>query len=115
MKSNRINSLKILSIGDFSSYGISNTCLHRNWALKNLANEFYEVNTSKSTSSLLFRIAFKLFNYGLPVRLPDSQNINEKIKEIINQSKNESFDIVWIDKGLIIKSSTLKYIKFRLS
>lgn len=27
--------MKILSVGGFDAYGISNTCLHRHWALEN--------------------------------------------------------------------------------
>ena len=98
--------MKILSVGDFS--GLSNTCLHRNWALKEIADEVDEVDTSTSHISMKYRIAYHLFLYGLPIHLPDEVNANDSIKFFVKTNK---YDIVWIDKGVIINPETLLFIK----
>lgn len=101
--------MKILSVGTMN--GISNTCLHRNWALEKIADHIDIVNTTLKPISLWYRIANRLFLYGVPVRLPDSSNANRKIKELV--SKNV-YDVVWIDKGTTISGNTLRYIKKQL-
>ena len=88
-------------------YGVSNTCLHRNWALKEVANVVDTINTSHPTT-LWYRVAHHLFLYGLSLRLPDLARANEKIREKVDTTK---YDIVWIDKGLTISPETLLYIK----
>lgn len=98
--------LKILSIGTFS--GLSNTCLHRHWALKKIANHVDEVNTTKRPISLSYKIVYRLFNYGLPISLPDNSKANWEIVEFVNQN---TYDVIWIDKGITINASTLGYIK----
>lgn len=98
---------KILSIGSFS--GISNTCLHRHWALKKISNSVVAINTSPNIkSSIWYRIAYHLFQYGLPIRLPENNSENEQIIEHI---KRTHYDIIWIDKGITIFPETLKFIK----
>lgn len=101
--------MKILSVGSLS--GISNTCLHRHLALKEIADHIDEVNTTVHPLSLWYRIAYHLFLYGLPIKLPENNNENEKIIDFVNKNK---YDIIWIDKGLTIKKQTLLYIKQRL-
>jgi spore maturation protein CgeB len=101
--------MKILSVGNMS--GLSNTCLHRHWALEKIADEIDVVNSSKKKSSKWFRIVYHLFQYGLPLRLPDRSRANIKIVEFINKSINKPYDIVWIDKGITINPNTLKHIK----
>ena len=98
--------MKILSVGSFS--GLSNTCLHRNWALKQIASHVDEINTSANKCSLWHRIAYHLFLYGLPIRQPQNNNENEKIKYYVDKNK---YDLVWIDKGTSIYPETLCYIK----
>ena len=98
--------MKILSVGTFN--GLSNTCLHRNWALERIADEIDIVNTSSTTSSLWQRIAYHLFLYGFSVKLPENNKENEYIKEFVD---NKKYDIVWIDKGITINPETLEYIK----
>lgn len=98
--------MRILSVGTFS--GLSNTCLHRHWALKKVADKVDEVNTSAEKTSLWFRIAYHLFLWGFPVRLPEKNEENEKIRKAIDLN---SYDVVWIDKGVTIFPETLKYIK----
>lgn len=73
--------MKILSIGSFS--GLSNTCLHRNWSLKKIANHVDEINTSVKKCTIWYRIAYHLFLYGLPIRLPQNNKENEKIKNML--------------------------------
>ena len=97
--------MKILSVGGMN--GLSNTCLHRHWALEKIADEIDVVNTSGFTS-LWYRIAHHLFLYGIPVRIPENRNENAQIIEKINSTY---YDIVWIDKGVTIFPETLQYIK----
>ncbi|MDA6071527.1 glycosyltransferase [Flavobacterium sp. AC] len=101
--------MKILSIGTMS--GLSNTCLHRHWALEKISDEIDVVNTRIKPISIWFRIAYRLFQYGLPIRLPDNSSANKKIKEFISKAVKSPYDIVWIDKGVTINSKTLRYIR----
>ena len=52
-----------------------------------------------------------MFLYGLPVRLPDDANANQKIKKYVGEN---DYDIVWIDKGVTINRETLLYIRQQL-
>lgn len=97
--------MKILSVGGMD--GLSNTCLHRHWALEKIADEIDVVNTSGFTS-LWYRIAYHLFLYGLPIRIPENRKENTQIIEKIEAAH---YDIVWIDKGVTIYPETLQYIK----
>ena len=97
--------VSILSIGGMD--GISNTCLHRHWALEKVAHHIDVVNTSIKYN-LWTRIANRLYLYGFPIRLPDLNEVNKKIRERINAC---TYDIVWIDKGIIVFPETLKEIK----
>lgn len=91
--------------------GLSNTCLHRHWALEKMADTIDKVNTRKEPFSIWYRIAHRLFQYGFPIRLPDNSNANNEIKELVSKSINDPYQIVWIDKGLTINPETLIYIK----
>lgn len=97
--------INILSVGGMN--GISNTCLHRHWALEKVAHHIDVVN-STIKYNLWTRIANRLFLYGLPIRLPDFNEVNKKIIERINAC---AYDIVWIDKGIIVFPETLREIK----
>lgn len=98
--------MRILSVGTFN--GLSNTCLLRHWALKKVTDIVDEVNTSATKPSIWFRIAYHLFLWDIPVRLPEKNGENSKIKKAIEQ---RFYDLVWIDKGTTICPETLKYIK----
>ena len=98
--------MRILYVGGMN--GLSNTCLHRNWALHKVANNVDEVNTSLNPTSFLTRICYHLFFWRLPIRIPENNKENEKIREMVQK---QHYDIVWIDKGHTIFASTLKYIK----
>lgn len=100
--------ISILSVGGMD--GISNTCLHRHWALEKVAHHIDVVN-STIKYNLWTRIANRLFLYGLPLRLPDLKKIN---KEIIKRITACDYDVIWIDKGIVVYPETLKEIK-RLS
>lgn len=98
--------MKILSVGAMS--GLSNTCLHRHWALEKVAEYIDVVNIPKKPASLWYKIANRLFQLGYPVRLPDSSYANKRIKKLVAENK---YDIVWIDKGIVINRETLQVIK----
>ena len=98
--------MKILSVGSFSR--ISNTSLHRNWALRKCASDFDQIDSDAAKISLKYRILHHLFLWGIPVRLPDESGVNQKI---ISYVGNKCYDVVWIDKGLTVAPETLKYIK----
>lgn len=101
--------MKVLSVGSFS--GLSNTCLHRNWALTEIADEVDLVNIREKRASWFYRVANRLFQKGLPVPLPDDSRANKKIREFVEKSADSPYDIVWIDKGLMINPDTLRKIK----
>lgn len=98
-------SINILSVGGIDNN--SGTSLHRHWALEKIADRIDGINTTTKIN-LWFRIAYHLFLYGLPVRLPDFNEVNKKIIEKINAC---AYDIVWIDKGIIVFPETLREIK----
>lgn len=97
--------MTILSVGSLN--GVSNTCVHRHWAIKNIAEEADSVNTYHALT-LWYRVAHHLFLYGLPQRLPDLAKVNKQIREKLDKKQ---YDIVWIDKGLTITPETLRFIK----
>ena len=89
------------------SYGISNTCLHRNWALKELA-EVDEVDSTLKHFEFIYRVFSYLFRKKI-VSIPFYyKSLNEKIKTKV---KEQHYDIIWIDKGIHVTENTLKYIK----
>jgi len=98
--------MRILSVGGMN--GISNTCVHRDWALHKVADEVDDINTQLNPTSLLTRICYHLFFWGLPVRIPENNNENEQIRSM---TQKKHYDIIWIDKGHTIFASTLKFIK----
>ena len=98
--------MKILSVGALS--GLSNTCLHRNWALHKIADHVDEVKTDVHPWSFWCKIRFHLFQLGLPVTIPDNNGENKTICSLVSQN---NYDIVWIDKGQTIFPETLQFIK----
>lgn len=99
--------MKILSIGGFSGLGESNTCLQRDKILQKYG-EVDHVDTTKVPFNLHYRICNKLFQWGLSVRLPDLQGTN---KEIVEKVKSNKYDLIWIDKGIIVNDKTFRDIK----
>ncbi|MDU1687536.1 MAG: glycosyltransferase, partial [Clostridium perfringens] len=88
--------------------GISNTCRFRNMALEEIADKVDVVNSEEKPISIWYKIAYHMFIRGLPIGLPDCSSANKKI---INFIKLNKYDIIWIDKGVTIKSRTLKKIR----
>lgn len=98
--------MRILSIGGMN--GLSNTCLHRHWALEKIADEIDVIDTY-SPSTLKYKIIHHINLYSpIKLNLPDPLHINKKI---IKQVQVKQYDLIWIDKGNIIYPSTLKTIK----
>lgn len=97
--------MKILSVGSFNNE--SATSFHRNCVLQKLG-EVDMINMFEKQVTFWYRIASKLFILGFPIPLPDISGSNQKIITLIKSNK---YDIIWIDKGIIINSSTLRVIK----
>ena len=100
--------MNILSVGGFDAYGISNTCLHRHWALEKCADYIDKVNTISKGYGLWNRVAYHLFQHHVPVRLPDSVGAN---RMILSKVLQHAFDVLWIDKGITIWPETLAEVK----
>lgn len=99
--------MHILSIGKFSSDGISNTCLHRTWALEKIG-DVQRIDSTLYHRILWYRVINRLFvHYNWSIRFHNGA-LN---REIIRQIVKNSYDIVWIDKGIFIEAETLKKIK----
>ncbi len=97
-------SLTILYVGPLF-YG--QTCLHRMQTLQKLGHTVTGINThteevKKKASTIMSRIRHKLF---FPA---DHAGMNETLVATVSAQR---FDIVWIDKGLIIWPSTLRKVK----
>lgn len=99
--------MKILSIGTFSTYGISNTCLHRNWALKEIA-DVDEIDSSLVRFEFLYRVLSFLFRKRIISISFNYISLNKKILKMVERNK---YDIIWIDKGIHIKAKTLQSIR----
>jgi hypothetical protein len=97
---------KLLSIGYFNCE--SNTSLHRHEALKSLISNVDSMAMDSKPVNLWYRIMYHLSYYKLPVCLPDICHVNEQILEKIS---SKDYDMIWIDKPVTIKPSTIKKIK----
>lgn len=98
--------MRVLSVG--SMKGSSNTCLHRHHALERVADHVDMVRTDERPYSFSQKVANRLFQSGLPISLPDISNINGQIRDLVSRNH---YDIVWIDKGLFVRRSTLEFVK----
>lgn len=99
--------MKILSIGGFSGLGESNTCFQRDKILQEYG-EVDHVDTTKVPYNLHYRICNRLFQWGFPIRLPDLQGTN---KEIVEKVRSNRYDLIWVDKGIIINEDTFRTIR----
>ncbi len=97
----------ILSVGGFTGLGESNTCTLRDKVLQDYANVDH-VDTTLVPYNLEYRIRNKLFRLGINVPLPDLSGANDLILKKIREYQ---YDIVWIDKGIVISDKTLSIIK----
>lgn len=101
--------LRILSIGGFSGLGESNTCTLRDKVLQTYGAVDH-VDTTEVPYNLRYRIRNKLFKLGLKVSLPDLSGANRKAAILLNANPGQ-YDVVWIDKGIVISKDTFKLIK----
>jgi len=101
-----MNHMRILFVGDLNEYGRS---FQRNETLKELGHNIYALSHvpvpffgGRDKPPLFSRILWK---FGLPY---DMTGINRKVrKEIATQH----FDLIWIENGVTVRPSTLRYIK----
>ncbi|MDE3741475.1 CgeB family protein [Maribacter polysaccharolyticus] len=98
--------MKILSVGWFGT--VSNTSLHRHWALEKCADHVDKVDAGIGKMGLSYRLAYHLFQKNIPIRVPDLSKANNRIKLLV---ENNTYDVIWIDKGVTINRSTLRFIK----
>lgn len=100
--------MRVLSIGDFKTYGESCTCRLRNMALKSIFNNNVDTVNSYFNYSFLNKVINYLFQKGISVSFFGVDAINYNI---INLVRKNRYDIVWVDKGISIKKETLLEIK----
>ncbi|KQS93226.1 glycosyltransferase [Chryseobacterium sp. Leaf394] len=100
--------MNILSIANFSGYNKSNTALHRHWALENLGTTD-AINTNFNYS-IINRIIKKLFKFGIKLPYASTKSFND---EIITKLNSKNYDVIWIDKGVAVRPSTLKMIRMK--
>lgn len=104
-----MRNLRILSIGGFSGLGESNTCTLRDKVLQTYGAVDH-VDTTGVPYNLHYRIRNKLFKLGLNISLPDLSDANRKAAILLNGNPGQ-YDIVWIDKGIVISKETFGLIK----
>lgn len=100
--------IKVLSIGGFSGLGDSNTCLLRNNVLRKICKHVDCIDTTEKPYNLRYRVLNKLFKIGFNCYLPDLGDYNKRILDKIQESQ---YDLIWIDKGIVIKESVFLIIK----
>lgn len=98
--------MKILSVGWFQK--VSNTSLHRHWALEKHATKIDKIEAGTGKTSLKYKLAYHLFQKGIPIALPDEAGANKKIKDLVLE---HHYDVLWIDKGVTIHKATLVFVK----
>lgn len=97
--------MRILYVGPLIP---GNTCLQRLQALKELGHSLTSINTAPSWSvknlrpPLYYRVINKIFGP------PDFARAN---KQILHWIRQDTFDILWLDKRLEIKPATLRKAK----
>lgn len=95
-----------LVIGNFTNYGVSNTCLHRLWVLEALTR------TERIDSTLpmksWYKVRHQFFLRGWPMATGMGRELNANILKAV---KKQSYRIIWIDKGVHVWASTLRKIR----
>jgi len=95
---------KILYVGAISP---GQTCYERMKAMQDLGHTVEGINTS-GRLSFLQRVIIKLTQIvGFS---PDLLGVNRAIKE---QIQSRPFDLLWVDKGTVVRTNTLRWIKQR--
>ena len=95
--------MKILFVGPLNE---GSTTIQRFRTMKELGYDVYRINTTNPKMSILKKI-FNKFFYLINIHY-DWTGVNSKIIEF---GKNQSFDYLWVEKGLKIRPFTLKEIK----
>ena len=97
---------KLLFIGDLNE---GTRSLMRLKKLEMLVKTVVKVSNTKvpfiagiDKPSLIYRIFHKL---GIPL---DTENVNSKVVKLVDSN---TFDIVWIEKSIMLKPSTLRHIR----
>lgn len=70
--------------------------------------DYVDVIDTSFPLTIWYRIAYHLFLCRIPVRLPDTKHVNITIRNYVTE---KLYDIIWIDKGLTITKSTMRFIK----
>ncbi len=107
--------LKILYVGRL---GPGETCLQRMIALEDLGHDVTGINAAIANTALWWRlkklpgqISYRLFRMGWgPFPLFDVESVNKDIRCAI---RDETWDVLWIDKGLTVYPGTLRQVKRR--
>ncbi|UAJ14216.1 CgeB family protein [Aquirufa lenticrescens] len=94
----------LLYIGPLNKNG---TCYQRSIAFEKIFSNVEKIDTYlyKSSFFYYFNVLLNKFNVWL-----DFVGVNNSILSV-----NKKYDLIWIDKGLIIKDSSLKYLKERFA
>lgn len=97
-------SKKILYIGAISP---GQTCYERMKALQALGHTVDGINTVVRLNLLQRVIAKLAYVAGFS---PDFRGVNKAIKK---QVKSKQFDLIWVDKGTVVRANVLRWIKQR--
>ena len=102
--------LSILYVGDMTAGGTSR---QRYCALEQLGHKVWpatlRARAKRSLPAILSRIAFKLFKLGVPYLGPfDLAGTNRQILEL---ARTRPIDVLWLDKALQVRPSTLRRVK----
>ncbi len=96
---------RILYLGDLRPYG---TCIQRMKALQDLGFSLVAVS---STNKSIVRTETKLWNRIFRRIVGPSDLVGANAK-IVNLSRTQNFNILWLDKALTIKKTTIQEFKF---
>jgi spore maturation protein CgeB len=99
---------RILSVGNFCLFGASNTCLHRAEAMRSLGAHVGCIDTGSQWTSYRVRTARRLYGLGVPIPLPDVTRANRNVVAAVT---NETWDLLWLDKDLVLSPATFTIIK----
>lgn len=105
------HNLSILFIGMVNSCQGHSTTKHRYKALLDLGFKVDVIDTTGTPSflsELYYRVCNKLFNLGLPVKLPDLERNNRRL---ISQIGKYKYELIWIEKNLVLEKKTFDKIR----
>lgn len=107
-----LDGLRVLALSPVSAYEGNSTSRHRIRALASLGCRVRVLDSSLDRYSgfahLRQRVCNRLFQHGLPVRLPDLAGDNARL---LAAAKQEHWDIIWLEKALTIGPDTLARVR----